>query len=96
MGVDLDGKFAGGDELRYQGPAFADIQLLRAQGSRHLFAFVIAIVVQQCGYVVIGILIHAHLAFPLGLQEIVDAFWCLCAGDLFVVEQVNHEMPTCR
>ena len=91
MRVDLNGKFAGGDQLRNQRAAFADIQLLRAEAPRDLFAFDVAVIIEQRGEVIVGVLIHAHFPFPLGLQQIVDGFGRLRAADLFGVEQVNHE-----
>ena len=51
MCIDLNGKFAGGDQLRNQRAAFTDIQLLRSEALCDLFAFDVAVLIEERGEV---------------------------------------------
>ncbi len=68
MRIDLQRKFARRHELRDLRAAFSDVETLSAHAARDLLPFLVAIIFQQRGEPVVGVLVHAHLAFPARLQ----------------------------
>src|ERR1041385_9079948 len=89
--VDLQREFARGDELRDEAPPLADVQLLRAERAGDLLPARVAVVVHDRREPVVGVLVHAELAFPSGLQQIVDRLRRLRARHLLGVEEVDEQ-----